>query len=332
MNKPIRFFLAGLLLLAACSPSGSRLEADISAIRVDPVTVHRYDQALFGIHPDSLPEKLGPLKAEFTFFLGSGPTDTSKIGPLREYLTNYRNLEFYSATERMYPDLGFLEEELAGAFRHLLYYFPEAPIPRVYTYISGGDYSRPIALYDSVLLISIDDYLGADFKPYIADGLPLYRIRRMDRDHLVCDCLRALEAVVRVPVPPGNTLLDHMVEAGKLLCFVDAMIPGYPDRFKIGYSAEQMAWLGKNEPHVWAAIIENQLLYSTKGSVIRTFMSDGPFTADFSSVSPPRLGEYIGWRIAKAWLARNPEESLKGLLAEQDAQKILAGSKYKPGK
>ncbi|MFH1161456.1 MAG: hypothetical protein V1733_10990 [bacterium] len=332
MRKVGVILLGTLLILTGCNRPGSRLDTDVSGIAVDPVRIHRYDQALFRTPLDQLPGGLARLKSGFPFFLGTDLTDTSKLFAMKGYLTNARNIEFYKATEKKYPDLNDLEKELTEAFRRLRYYYPDALIPRVYTYISGGEYDSPVGVFDSVLLIALDAYLGADFKPYAADGLPLYRIQRMNQENMLPDCIRAIEHTYYPVLYPGNTLLDQLIEAGKRIYFVDAMIPDYPDRFKIGYTPEQMAWAEENESHVWAAIIENQLLYSAKGSTIRTFLADGPFTADFSAESPPRLGEYIGWQIVKAWMERNKDVSLEVLLVEPDAQKILAGSKYKPGK
>jgi len=332
MNRVNIILTAIFVILTGCHRQESRLDLDVSNVTVDPVRIHRYDQALFTISPGRLASELNRLKPGFPFFLGTDLTDTTKLEAMREYLTNTRNQEFYRATEKKYPDMLNVEKELTEAFRHLRYYFPDAPIPRIYTYISGGEYDSPVRIFDSVLLIALDAYLGADFKPYAAEGLPFYRIRRMEQDYLLPDCISAMEHSFYPSRYPGNTLLDQMIGAGKRIYFIDAMIPAYPDRFKIGYTSEQMAWAEKNESQVWAVMIENRLLYSTSGNVIRTFLADGPFTADFSAESPPRLGEFIGWQIVKAWMERNDNSSLEAVLSEPDAQKILAGSKYKPDK
>jgi uncharacterized protein YjaZ len=88
----------------------------------------------------------------------------------------------------------------------------------------------------------------------------------------------------------------------------------------------------KNEGHVWAAIIENRMLYSNDGRVVRVFTTDGPFTSEFSKESPPLLGSWIGWQIVRKYMERNTEVSLSQLLQETDSQKILSMSKYKPAK
>jgi len=181
-------------------------------------------------------------------------------------------------------------------------------------------------------LIGLDNYLGKDYKAYIADGLPAYRVERMTPNNILPDCMRVLGKVSKISAMSGNTLLDKMIEAGKLLYFIDAMIPGTDDRYKIEYTTNQIDWIRKNEAHVWAAIIENRMVYSSDGQTIRVFMADGPFTAEFSKESPTRLGEWIGWQIVKKYMTNNHEISFQQLMGEQDAQKILSLSRYKPEK
>jgi len=205
-------------------------------------------------------------------------------------------------------------------------------IPHLYAYISGGDYQFPVQFADSVMLIGLDNFLGSDFKPYSADGLPAYRISRMTPDHVAPECMKVLCKVTCPEQLPGNTLLERMVDAGKRLLFVDAMIPGTEDRLKIGYSESQYEWIVKNEKHVWAAVIDNRMLYTTDGKLIRSFMADGPFTPEFSQDSPSRLGEWIGWQIVRNYFENQPGVTLQEVMEEKDAQKILTMSGYKPGK
>jgi len=127
-----------------------------------------------------------------------------------------------------------LEEGLTKALQHYLYYYRGVEIPTIYTYISGGDYDYPVQFADSVMLIGIDNYLGKDFKPYVSDGMPAYRISRMTLEHIVPDCMKVLGKITYPEEVPGNNLLEQMIDAGKRLLFVDAMIPLTEDRLKIG--------------------------------------------------------------------------------------------------
>ena len=304
----------------------------MSKITQTEIRIHRYDLDLFRVRPGRLQQDLEALKPSYRFFLDTDLGDAGKLGEMRAYLGNPRTIAFQAAVAGSYADIHLLEYDLTEAFRHFLYYYPGSKIPRVYAYISGGDYDFPIQFADTVLLIGLDNYLGKDFKPYASDGLPNYRILRMNPENILPDCMKVLSNITEPGQLPGNTMLEQMVEAGKRLFFIDAMIPASGDRYKIGYTQSQYDWIIKNEKHVWAAIIENRMLYATDGKLIRAFMADGPFTAEFSKEAPPRLGEWLGWQIVRKYMENQPEVSLQQLMKEKDAQKILTTSGYKPEK
>lgn len=305
---------------------------DLSKVVVPPVTIGRYDLDLFKIPLNELQSGLMTIQNRYMFFLGADLNDPAKLEEMRSYLTNPRTIEFHESCSAKYPTLTRIESELTDAFRHYKYYFPQARIPSVYSYISGGDYENPVRIADSVMIIGLDNYLGVDFKPYKSDGLSLYKVERMTPEFVVPDCIMTL-ATTLCPINPAvNMLLDQMVDAGKRLYITDAFLPETEECYKIGYSPEKAKWITDNEGHIWAAIIENNLLYSSNGQAIRTFFADGPNTPAFGNDSPPRLGEWIGWKIVKAFMNKNPEITIQRLIQEKDAQKILTLSGYKPKK
>lgn len=327
----ILYFLL-LMILSGCNRGDRNFDIDVSGAGIPDVIIHRYDIDLFRLNPERLREELELLKPRYRFFLGTDLGDPEKLSGMKAYLESPRNREFHNAVEAQYQKVDGIENELTLAFRHYLYYYPGFKIPRVYTYISGGDYDYPVQFADSVLLIGLDNYLGRDFKPYVADGLPAYRISRMTRGHLIPDCIKVLGKITYPEQLPGNTLLEQMIDAGKRLLFMDAMIPLAEDRLKIGYSQEQYDWIVRNEFQVWAAIIENKMLFTTDGKLIRTFMADGPFTAEFSKYAPARLGEWIGWQILRKYYKNQDDLTIPQVMSEMDAQKILRMSGYKPEK
>ena len=326
------YFSFCLLVFTGCGHGKQRLDVDVSKVNLPEVKIHRYDLDLFRVNVAHLQQGLESLKPAYRFFLDTDLADTAKLNDMKGYLESPRNLEFHAAVDSQYKQIPGLEKDLTLALKHYLTYYPEFKIPGVYAYISGGDYDYPVQFADSVLLIGLDNYLGSHFKPYAADGLPIYRVARMTADQVIPDCMKVLEAITYPEQVPANNLLEQMIDAGKRLLFLDAMMPQTDDRIKIGYSKVQYDWIVKNEAHVWAAIIENKLLFSTDGKLIRSFMADGPFMAEFSKDAPARLGEWLGWQIVRKYFENQPDITFQQVMIENDAQKILTLSGYKPDK
>ena len=330
--KQFTFLVFILISILGCNWHKNRLQVDVSHVKIADVKIHRYDQDLFNIPLTNLRSGLEKIQHAYYFFLGMDLSDQKKLDEMRAYLENPRSIDFQKTCERQYKDLSKVEKDLTDAFRHWKFYFPDAKVPRVYSYISGGDYNNPVQLVDSVMIIALDTYLGKDFKPYFADGLALYQAERMTEDHIVPDCAREIANAIYQPPATPTTLLGAMVEAGKHQYLIDALIPDIPGYVKMNYTQNQYNWVQKNETHVWAALIENRLLYSSDGQYFQMFLSDGPYTMEFSKESPPRLGEWIGLQIIRSYMNKNPEITLQMMLQETDAQKILTLSGYKPEK
>jgi uncharacterized protein YjaZ len=53
-------------------------------------------------------------------------------------------------------------------------------------------------------------------------------------------------------------------------------------------------------------------------------------TTKMPTNSPGRAGNWMGYRIIRAYMKKHPNTSLEQLMALKDAQKILDESKYKP--
>jgi hypothetical protein len=305
---------------------------NVSDIKIPEVKIHRYDLDLFNVPANDLENGLQSIQHKYYFFLGTDLRDTLKLAEMRVYLLNPRNIDYQKAVKAKYKELSKTENDLTRLFQHYKYYFPNAKIPKVYSYISGGDYENPVQLADSVMLIAMDTYLGKDFKPYLADGLPLYKAERMNPENIVPDAARELINSMYSPDPSLMTLLDRMVERGKQLYLIEALIPETPVHLILEYSPQKLEWIKKNESHVWAAIIENRMLFSSSGELIRMFLADGPCTPDFTPESPPRIGEWIGLQIVKAFMQKNSEISFTELMKEKDSQQMLSLSGYKPEK
>jgi len=320
---------AGVVVFSQCRQR-PHYQADISGIAIEPVTVNRFEKVLFSINPLMLREEIDPYTETFRLFLGDEIDNPLSQQQLYDYMTDPLIVELYEAAMGVWGDLSGLEASLTTAFRYYRHHFPAEPIPQLFSYISGLDISLPVKYSDNQLVIALDLYLGRAFPTYRQAGIPAYQTVRMAPEYLPADIMRMLGEMLlqRGAMVPGN-FLDFMIYEGKLLYFLDCMLPDYPDSLKIGYTADQLSWMRENRGFVWSYYLENELLYSSDRQMISRFIGDAPFTTVFSGGSAPRTAAWIGWQIVREYMRRHPETSLQELLRHHDASFILTASRYR---
>ena len=220
------------------------------------------------------------------------------------------------------------EEGLVQLFKHIKYYFPEYTVPKVITVTNDVDYNNRIILTDSMLFISLDNYLGPEHKYY--GGFQRYIAHTLDRNYLVSDVASSFAKQV-VPRPRERTFLARMIYFGKELYLKDVLMPNVDDRKKIGYSQEDLDWAFANEEPMWRNFIENEYLYSTDNKLNQRFLEPAPFSKfglELDNESPGKLGRFVGWQIVRAFMENN-EVDVKQLMT-MPAEEIFKKSNYKP--
>ncbi len=334
MGKKI-LILSGLILMMFSCGKTSR-HADISDISVS-INIKRFDIDLFESDPSQLDSLIPALKKKYGRFfqifnhriIGIGSDENPGYPEyLKNFVTDYLNFRIYEKTREVFPDTAFIKKELENAFSHYHYYFPGMPIPEVITYVGG--ISQSVVSDSALLAIGLDDYLGADEPIYRQFGIYQYLVRNMYKERIATDCMR-LWAMTEFPFNDSvNNLICNMIYEGSVMYFVERMIPDEPDTLLWGFSGEELEFCRNNENQMWAYLIEHKMLFSTDKFTIDKFITEGPFTKDFSSESPARAAVWIGYHIVTSYMGRNKELGLKDLMREKDYQKILNASYYNP--
>ncbi len=331
LSWPISILLIFMLLSCRQQREGDRRENQTEA-PVQGLKIHRYEQALFGLDLLHLRDGLTGLMPEYGFFLGYESPDTASLMRMRTYLEDSLTSLLFRETQRLFPRMDSVEIALSEAMQRHSKHFPADSAPRVFTYISGLDYEAPVRLVDSVMIIALDMYLGKDSPVYRQLGLPEYRCQAFDPVNLVPDCMKQMAYRHLRGERHERTLLDWMVLQGKVLYYLDQVLPSTPDYVKITYSPEQYDWVRENEAKTWAFLIANKLLYTTDSRDITRFMAEAPFTKGLPKESPGRTGWWIGWQIVRKYMEKNRDVSMKALFDQADARQILNLSAYKPAR
>lgn len=288
---------------------------------------------LLGVKADSLRISYGKALNTYSEVIGIGdPSDAKWKSSFVLFATDLQNLALWDDVKRVWPSTLPLEKGLGDAFRHYLYYFPDASVPEVIACISV--FNNSIIIDDSLLMVSLDRYLGADSKYYPALGIFEYQSRKMTPDYTVSDCMYAWASTewdYRDMDYGTRNLLSSMIHEAKLLYFTRSMLPAVPDTVLFGFRKRQLDFCKENEGRIWEYLVSKDLLFSTDGFLIRKFTGEAPFTSYFSEEAPGRAVVWTGFRIIERFMRNNPRVSLSELMKMTNCQTILSGAKYNPG-
>ena len=314
--KPIFMVLSIFILLFGCNDSDT-VEKEIATIPMD-LKISRFDLEFASAGEEGLPalRKLYP-------YLFPAP-DSVWIAKMEDSL----QIELFQEVGNAFRSFEDEEDGLNNLFRHVKYYFPEYKVPKIITVTNDVDYNNRIILSDSLLFISLDNYLGPEHKYY--GGFQRYIAKSLDRNYLISDVASAFAKQV-VPRPRDRSFLARMIYFGKELYLKDKLMPNVVDSKKIAYSATDLDWAIANEEPMWRNFIENEYLYSTDNKLNQRFLEPAPFSKfglELDNESPARLGRYVGWQIVRAFMENNTV-NMKQLLS-MPADEIFKKSNYKP--
>lgn len=309
-----------VVILFSCSEEDKR-EEEISKIQV-PVKLERFDRRFAGATADSLEV----LKRDFPYLFPGQYPDSLWLGKMQDTI----QLQLNEAVRQEFPDLQQTELGLENLFQHIKYYFPQEEIPKVVTLTSDVDYRNKVIWADSLLLVSLDTYLGPEHPLYL--GVQDYIRKGMNKQFLLPNVATAFGETV-VPKPQSRNFLAHMLYFGKLLYLQDVLLPGVSDARKMGYSPEEMEWARKNEEQIWRYFVENELLFSSDTELYPRFLYPAPFSKFYLQLdneAPARLGQYIGWQILREYMEKTGATVQEML--QTNAQTIFEKANYKPKK
>ena len=297
----------------------SALQKEIQAITME-VSVERFDQVFMKIKA----ENLAYLKIPYPFLFPNQTPDSVFIKRTQDPIQKL----IQASVDSVFVNFESTELDLRSLYKHIKYYNPSLKKPRLITVYSDIDYRNKVIVTDSIVLICIDNYLGATHEFY--DGFYSYIKKNMKKDQIVMD-LADNYAARWINSPRRNTFLEELVYQGKKLYLKDLWVPSAEDHIKIGYTEDEFQWAEDNEFYIWQYFIENELLYSNELKLLTRFINPGPFSRfnlELDSESPGSIGRYMGWKIIRSYVKNNDTPLLQML--QMDAQSIFNKAKFKP--
>ncbi|MFV8344838.1 gliding motility lipoprotein GldB [Flavobacterium sp. ZB4P13] len=317
--KKYLFLVVFCLFILSCDKK-NKVESAVTAIPLE-VKVERFDKIFF----ETPPQDLEKVKKEFPFFFPPGNDNSVWLHKMQDPMWR----ELYTEVQKKYADFQPVKIELESLFKHIKYYFPKTKTPKVITIISEMDYKNKAIYADSLVVISLELYLGKDHKFY---QFPNYLKQNFEERQIGPDVVSSFSERQIPPVLDKN-LLSQMIYYGKQLYLKDLLLPDYTDAEKMGYTPEQITWCQENESYMWRYFIEKEMLYSNDQKLISRFINPAPFSKFYLEIdneSPGQVGAWIGWQMVRSYM-KNNEVPLVDLL-KTNAKEIFVKSKYKPKK
>lgn len=348
MKNRIRISLLALLpllLFFGCTDKNAYKKVDVSKINVDLPLQHfehdffDFNAENFEAHDAMMQQKYGSFFNYYTqqimfFGMPKFNGDTAKYDRKSDILgfvndTIMRSV--YVATDKLYGQ-SVNEEEMEMAVKHLKYYFPKIKMSRIITFLSGFQYGAS-TFDDSVLVVGLDMYLGADCPFYTNLDIPMYIVRKLKREFIVPNAMQSVyQLYFEKPTYSAELpLIEAMVNEGKKYYFMECMMPQLPDSMIIGYTAAQTVWCTKSEKQIWQYFNDQDLLYKTNFVEQKRYTTEGPTTTGMPNDSPGKVGAWVGWQIVRKYMKEAAGKvTLEDLLLHTDAKLILKQAKYKP--
>lgn len=324
MNK-FPFFLSILILFMSCSKQECE---DSPSIDLVDVKINRLENGF-----DKLKSKKEiaiflnqNIELKNSFLMGTQYPDSFIV----DYLYRVNNSPavdtLHKESNTAYGDFSMWTNQFSQSFSLLKHYYPNEKVREINTFIPG--LSRDLFVDDSSVFVGVDYFLGskATFRPQNYQ----YILKRYRPESIVPMAMMFISGKYNESDVLSNTLLSEMIYYGKSYYFTKQMLPCVQDSLIIGYDQEEFDGSEKHMDRIWAYFVEGELLYITQEREKQRYVGERPNVTEIGNKCPGRIGQFVGWKIVKAYMDNNPEVTLPQLMAEKDAKKIFEKSKFKP--
>ena len=308
-------FLTGII---GCKKTSNKI-IDTSNIEVS-VVVDRFEQKFYKADAQSLPA----LKNEYPYLFPEQTPDSVWLKKMQDS----DELYLLNKVDSVFPDFEDEKSEIEALFKNIKYYFPNFQEPKVLSLITKVDYESKVIYADTLLLFSIDMYLGGSDDVYY--DFPNYLSQNFSKERLTVDFGEAILGSV-FKKQNKRQFIEVIVQEGKLLYGLELFNSWKDAHLIIGYAKEELSWAEANEEEIWKYFIENKLLYQNNPDLRNRFVNNAPFSKfylDIDKESPGKIGAWIGWQIVRSYMQNN-NVPLHELFDKSEVE-IFENSKYKP--
>ena len=300
--------------------------------------VKRFEKALFSLTEDNVVQNLNEWDEKFGSFNNvfisqimqiTYSDDINYYNEILAFTKDNDMKEAYDSTAVLYSDFSDIISELEMAFGIFANEFPSYPIPDIITFFGGFNFG--VVTFDDNIAIGLENFLGTNSKFYSYLGYPEYLKYQKQRRLISSNVMEVWFNEYFSKYLIDRDLLSQMIHKGKMIYFLDKMLPNVSLKDKLRFSRNQMDWIENNEASVWEYFIDNDLLFSSNQNKIRSFLNYAPFAKGMPKESPGRVAYYIGFNIVDEYMNKNKID-IEELISLDNSREFLQKSEYKPKK
>lgn len=335
MYRIILFLFIGLLFLSctdnAHAPNVSAIDIHIAEGRFEN-SFFSGDSILTAAKTDSLETAYGSFLQDFLYGILNVPKQQDSA---LEYASNFKKAytPLWQDASKKFADMSVYNKELIKALQYVHYYFPDYVLPASFITFIGPATGYSNILTQAGIAVGLQLYMGQDYpmyqEGYFREVYPDYLHRRFSPEYIIPDAIKNIVNEIVQPPSADHSLLAGMIDAGKKIYVAKLLLPTTADSLLIGYTAQQLKDCKAGERQIWDFFLKNNLLFESDPLRIKTYLTDGPNTAELGPGSPGNIGLFLGWQIVNKWLTSHSNTDLKDLL-QKPARDMYAESKYKP--
>lgn len=339
--KSLYIAAAGSLFFILFSCRNSEKQGSVANVTSEgkpaiKLKLDRFEQDLFSIPLDSIRNYVPKIQARYGKFFDIFTNKIIEIGDnkapefpryLKTFLTDYYMNQTYKRVKQVIPTITNEFAEIETAFNRYHSYFPDKKLPHIYTMVSG--FHESIITADTILGISLENYLGPNCDFYPRLEIPQYQSYLMGREYMSTDALRVWSINEFVFNDSASNVLNNILYEGKIIYLMKQLFPDKPDTIIMGMKPAKLEWCINNQKEMWTFLLERKLMFSTDYMTIQKLIYPAPFTSLFNNDSPGRAVVWLGYQIIESYM-KNNTQTLEQLMKDTNYQEILEKSKFKP--
>ncbi len=333
--KRFLYFSAAILTisLSCYSCDKGKNIPDVSAIQVD-LDIIRFEKEMYNVDSTDIAQKAKTLIKNHPDFSEiytqimreRSMRDSSDLFVLDWIMRGPQMKMLHDTCMARYETINTYEEQLTDAFKYYKHYFPNKPIPKIYTCITEFAY-QGFTFGDDILAIGVEHFMGKDFPAY-KSIFPYYQYSKFTPEHLVSSSIEVMAGELVGEYQERN-MVDIMIQNGKKQYLIDLLLPHSADSLKLQMSGEQTQWCKDNEYEIWSFFVNEDLIFSSNKRDYMKYVMPAPHSPGMPPEAPGKTANFIGLQIIKKYMKMNPHISLQEMLDNKDANFILKSSKYK---